>query len=122
MSTKEIGTELVALCRQGKNLEAIEKFYSQDIVSVEPVPMPSMGQTQTGMDAVKGKNKWWAENHEVHSSDVQGPFPHDNRFIVYFKFDVTPKHTGQRMTMEEVGLFTVEDGKIIKEEFFYSMG
>jgi len=45
MSTKEIGTELVALCRQGKNLEAIEKFYSQDIVSVEPVPMPSMGQT-----------------------------------------------------------------------------
>jgi len=74
------------------------------------------------MDAVKGKNKWWAENHEVHSSDVQGPFPHDNRFIVYFKFDVTPKHTGQRMTMEEVGLFTVEDGKIIKEEFFYSMG
>lgn len=71
---------------------------------------------------LKEKNKWWMENHEEHSSDVQGPFPHDNRFIVYFKFDVTPKDTGQGMTMDEIGLFTVETGKIVKEEFFFTMG
>lgn len=57
MDTKEIGTELVALCRQGKILEAIEKLYSQDIVSVEPAPMPGMGQTPTGTDAIKGKKQ-----------------------------------------------------------------
>jgi ketosteroid isomerase-like protein len=28
---------------------------------------------------------------------------------------------GQRMQMEEVGLYTVEDGKIVREEFFYSV-
>ncbi len=121
MDAKDIGTELVALCRQGKNLEAIEKFYSSDVVSVEAMAMPGMDRTQTGIEAIKGKNMWWVDNHEVHGGDVQGPFPHDNRFIVYFKFDVTPKQTGQRMTMEEVGLFTVENGKITKEEFFYSM-
>jgi ketosteroid isomerase-like protein len=41
---------------------------------------------------------------------------------VRFKYDVTPKHTGKRMTMDETGLYTVRDGKIVKEEFFYTMG
>ncbi len=122
MSSTEIGKELVELCRQGKNLEAIEKLYSPDIVSVEAVAMPNIGQTQQGIEAVKAKNSWWVENHEVHGSEVSGPFPNGNQFIVHFRFDVTPKHTGQRMTMDEMGLYTVEGGKIAKEEFFYSMG
>lgn len=122
MSITQIGNELVNLCREGKNLEAIEKFYSPDIVSVEAMDMPGIGQTQRGIEAVKGKNKWWTENHEVHSGEVTGPFPNGDRFIVLFKFDVTPKQSGQRMTMEEVGLYTVANGKIVKEEFFYNTG
>ena len=122
MTAKEIGTELVALCQQGKNMEAIEKFYGSGVVSVEACAMPNMDQTQTGIEAIKGKNAWWVENHEVHGGEVSGPFPNGEQFIVQFKFDVTPKHTGQRMTMEEMGLYTVKDGKIVKEVFFYSMG
>ena len=33
-----------------------------------------------------------------------------------------PAHDPNAQTMEEVGLFTVQNGKITKEEFFYSMG
>ncbi len=121
MNAMEVGTELVALCREGKNLEAIEKFYSPDIVSVEAAPMPGMNQTETGREAIKAKNQWWTDNHDIHGGDVHGPFPHGNRFIVHFTFDVTPKQLGQRMTMEEMGLFTVENGKIVREEFFYQM-
>ena len=122
MTAKEIGTELVALCRLGKNMEAIEKFYSSDVVSIEAFAMPNMDQTQTGIEAIKGKNAWWVENHEVHGGEVHGPFPNGDQFIVQFKFDVTPKHSGQRRTMEEMGLYTVKDGKIVNEVFFYSMG
>ena len=51
-----------------------------------------------------------------------GPFPHGNdRFCVMFDYDVTNKPSGQRFQMEEVGLYTVADGKISKEEFFYAM-
>jgi hypothetical protein len=35
---------------------------------------------------------------------------------------VTFKQSGQRMIMDEVGLYTIEHGKIVREEFFYSMG
>lgn len=115
----EIGKELVALCREGKNLEAIEKFYSPDIESVEAMAMPGMGQTQRGIEAIKGKTNGWYENHEIHGAGGSGPFPHGGRFIVLFKMEVTPKQTGKRMTVEEVGLYSVENGKIVKEEFFY---
>lgn len=57
MTTMEIGKELVALCRQGKNQEAINRLYSSNIESIEAVAMPWMGQTQKGIQAIKGKNQ-----------------------------------------------------------------
>jgi hypothetical protein len=117
----EIGKELVALCRQGKNMEAIGKFYSPTIESVEAFAHPQIGQVQTGIDAVKGKNQWWVENHQIHKVEVNGPFPNGDQFIVHFTYEVTPKHTGKRITMSEMGLYTVQQEKIAKEVFFYSM-
>jgi Zn ribbon nucleic-acid-binding protein len=122
-----IGQQLADLCNQGKNLDAINALYADNIVSVEAVDCGSsdMPQTMTGIDAVRGKNKWWSENHEVHSGEVKGPFPHGDRFILIFKYDVTPKcgpAAGNRTQMVEAGLFTTDNGKITKEEFFYHMG
>jgi hypothetical protein len=52
-----------------------------------------------------------------------GPFPHgEDRFCVMFRYDVTNKPRSQRFEIEEVALYTVADGKIVTEEFFYSMG
>jgi ketosteroid isomerase-like protein len=44
---------------------------------------------------------------------------------VVFKLDVTAKAgpmAGKSFSMEEAGLYTVKDGKVVQEEFFYSMG
>ena len=122
MTTMEIGKELVALCKQGKNQEAIDRLYSPNIESVEPAPHPGMEQTERGTVKIKGKNQWWVDNHEIHEALVEGPFPHGDRFIVRFKYDVTPKHGGIRLTIDETGLYTVHNRKIVKEEFFYAMG
>ena len=46
----------------------------------------------------------------------------DQRFAVFFRFDVTNKPSQRRISMEEVGLFTIENGQIASEEFFYSSG
>lgn len=119
----EVGKRLIELCQQGKNLEAIDSLYSDSVVSIEPIAMDPMPARSEGIEAIRGKNKWWSENHEVHGADVKGPFPHgDDRFACYFSYDVTNKPSGQRMQMEEVALFTLKNGKIQQEEFFYSMG
>ena len=119
MNTMEIGKKLVALCSQGKNMEALDTLFADDVVSVEAVAMPGMQQEAQGLAAVKGKGEWWLANHEIHSASVTGPWPHGDRFVVGFQYDVTNKPSGKRMKMDEVGLYSVRNGKIVREEFFY---
>ena len=86
--------------------------------------MPDMPARMEGLPAIKGKNDWWIKNHDVHSGEANGPWPHGDRFIVHFKYDVTSKAgpmAGKRMQMEETALYTVKNGKIVQEEFFYAM-
>jgi ketosteroid isomerase-like protein len=123
-STLEVGKKLVELCRAGKNLEAIDTLYDKDIVSIEVHGDETMPARMQGIDAIRGKNNWWFENHQIHSGEVKGPFPHGDRFITFMKYDVTSKvgpYAGKRMTVEEAGLYTVRNGKIVQEEFFYDM-
>ena len=124
-NTLEVGKKLVELCRQGKGMEAVNALYSPKIVSLEVAENPSGPARVEGLAAIRGKHEWWAKNHEIHRSEAEGPWPHGDRFIVHFKFEVTPKTgpmAGKRMTHDETALFTVKDGKIVHEEFFYHMG
>lgn len=124
MDTKEVGKKLVDYCTRGENLKAVDELYGKDIVSVEVFGTPEMPAEMRGVDKVRGKNQWWLDNHDIHSASVEGPFPHKDRFAVKYHYDVTAKQgpmAGQRMKMDEIGLYTVKDGKIVREEFFYDM-
>jgi hypothetical protein len=124
MTTKEIADRLVALCRAGKNIEAVDTLLSEGVVSVEARGDETMPAQTNGRPGVRGKNQWWVANHKIHSADVKGPFPHGDRFTVFYNFVVTPlmgPMAGKKVRMEEVALYTVADGKIVREEFFYDM-
>lgn len=124
MTTQEVANQLVALCRAGRNIEAVETLLSPDVVSVEATGDETMPAVMNGRDAVRGKNEWWVNNHKVHSARVKGPYPNGDRFAVIFDFEVTPAvgpMAGKRMRMEEVAIYTVADGKVAREEFYYDM-
>lgn len=120
MSTMDIARRLVDLCRKGRNAEALDTLFAEDAVSVEAGP--GGPQEMHGRAAIRGKGKWWQDNHEVHSASITGPWPHGDRFVVGFNYDITNKPSGTRMTLDEVALYTVRDGKIVREEFFYGDG
>jgi ketosteroid isomerase-like protein len=123
MTAMEIAQQYVALCKQGKNEECLEKLFAKDAVSVEAFSPPGAGdRIASGLEAIRAKGKWWGENHTVHKAEVEGPFPNEDRFAVRFTYDITNKPSGKRMTMDEIGLFTVKNGKITREEFFYTGG
>jgi hypothetical protein len=122
MNTQEIGKRYVSLCQQGKSDVCLDELYAKEAVSVEAAPSSGGDRTTKGLDAIRAKDKGWQESHIIHRAEVTGPFPNENRFAVHFVFDVTDKPSGKRMTMDEVGLFTIEDGKITREEFFYPTG
>jgi hypothetical protein len=124
MSVIEIGSKLVNLCNEGKGLEAVDSLYGEDVVSIEGQGSDAIPARLEGFQNVRGKSVWWYDNHEVHAFTAAGPFVghRDDQFVVQFDLDVTPKGTGERSQMREVGLYTVAGGKIVQEEFLYLMG
>ena len=124
MSAIEIGTKLVELCKNGRGMEAVETLYADSIVSIEGQGSDEMPARMEGIEAIKGKNAWWYENHEIHSSDATGPFcgHRQDQFTVQFEMDITNKPSGERSRLVEVGLYTIGNGKITQEEFSYLMG
>jgi ketosteroid isomerase-like protein len=118
--TATVAEELVSFCKEGRFLDAINTLYSPDIVSVESMGSETMPKEMRGINAIRGKNQWWAENNEVLSSRIDGPFVGEDRFAVHYDFDVKFKPTGKRNRMEEMALYTVKDGKIVREQFFYN--
>ncbi|MDC3123107.1 hypothetical protein OBB00_00080 [Gammaproteobacteria bacterium] len=68
-------------------------------------------------DAIYGKHAWWESVATVHDIDIEGPFAGngDDHFVVRYQMDVTME--GQRSQMNEVGVYTVAKGKIIKEVY-----
>jgi hypothetical protein len=119
----EIGSRLVALCNEGRAMDAVEQHYDGKIVSIEGQGSDEMPARMEGIDAVRGKGEWWFANHDVHAIVATGPYcgHRPDQFVVHFELDVTPKQSGERMTMREVALYTTSGGKIVQEEFLYLM-
>jgi len=116
MDTATIAKDFTAALKAGDFAKA-ETFWSDDIVSIEAQDSPR--RELRGRDAVHGKGDWWTANHEVHGFETQGPFLNGDQFALSFRMDVTQKASGQRIQMDEVALYTVRDGKIVEERFFY---
>ena len=118
MNTTEIANELIALCNAGENMKAIDTLYASDAASIEPnEPMKEVH----GIEAIKGKSAWWMENHEVHSRASRGPWVNGDEFAVEFTYDITFKPTGKRTMMNEIAMYTVRDGKIAQDKFYYAV-
>ena len=117
MSVQDIAADLVAMCKAGQFGESGEKYWAADVVSYEPAPGAEMAEIR-GIQGVRGKGEWWSANHEVHGVQVEGPYVNGDQFAVRFTMDVTPKG-GARMTLDEVGVYTIRNGKIAEERFFY---
>lgn len=118
---KSVAEKLVGFCQNHQEATALDTLYSADAVSVEATPMKAMDSAVvSGLDAIRAKHAWWESAMDVHESSVEGPFFHgEDRFGVIFSIDATNKQTSERMNMRELGVYTVKDGKIAREEFFY---
>jgi len=120
MTTQEVANKLIAACKQGHFMAAIDELYSPDIVSMEASAPPGQSREAKGFAAVRAKSEWWGEHHDVHSMVVEGPLVAGAQFAVTFKLDCTFKPESRRFQMEEVAVYQVKDGKIIYEQFFYA--
>ena len=119
MSTQDVANKLVSLCREGKNEQALTELYADNCTSREMPGMPN--EFVEGKPAIIKKSEgWFATVEEMHSAEVGDPIVTQNHFSCTMKFDITFKDRG-RVQMEEISVYTVNDGKITAEQFFYAM-
>ncbi|APE29060.1 hypothetical protein BMF35_a2231 [Aurantiacibacter gangjinensis] len=71
-----------------------------------------------GRQALLEKHAWWEANTEVHDEKMEGPFVNGDEFAINYHMDVTME--GERHKMSETGVYTVRDGKVAEERFFYA--
>lgn len=115
MTTKEIADRVVALNRAGDHLAVYRELCAPDIVSVE-----NWGGERTeyvGMEGIARKGEEWMANvDEMHETKASEPLVADQSFAVTFFMDITYKDRG-RVAETELAVYTVRDGKIVREEF-----
>lgn len=117
-TTQDVASALVNYCRQGDFDTCIKEIYSEDIISIEPEGSPH--KETIGLASVIEKGKVFNSMVEAfHGIEVSDPVVADNFFSCSMKMDVTFKGA-TRNTMEEVCVYQVNDGKIIREEFFFT--
>src|SRR6266436_629431 len=122
MNTEQVAQKVVELVRKQAWHEALDALYDKDIVSVEARASDGESPEKRGIDQVRGKTDWWINTMEIHNFKVSGPFVAHDRFVVQYDVDITDKDSKKRMQMSEVGVYTVKDGKIVREEFLPRAG
>lgn len=119
MTTAEVAAKFNQLSKEGKWDKIQDELFAENAVSIEPPNSPGM-QSVEGLAAIKQKGKMFNEMvEEMHGGYSTDPVVAGNHFSVAMGMDVTMKGQG-RMKMDEIALYEVKDGKIVKEQFFYS--
>lgn len=118
MTTQEVAKRLSKLFEENKWSEAQEELFADNALSIEPPNSPGL-QSVEGLDAIREKGRQFQSMvEEVHGGYTTPPIVAGDYIAVGMGMDVTFKGQG-RMKMDEIALYEVKDGKIVKEQFFY---
>ena len=118
MTTQDVANRFHELSQMGQWDQIVNELYSEKAVSIEPDNSPGLKSVQ-GLDEIKEKGKQFGEMvEEMHGGYTSKPQVAGNHFSVAMGMDVTMKGRG-RSKMDEIAVYKVSDGKIVKEQFFF---
>jgi hypothetical protein len=116
-TTNEVAIAFYDYMQQGAFEKIYTELFSENATS-EEAPGSDWPKA-VGMAEIHEKGKKWNETMEaMHGATTGEPIVGGNYFSCLMTMDFTAKG-GDRMMMEEIGLYKVVDGKIVSEQFFY---
>jgi ketosteroid isomerase-like protein len=118
MTVREVAARFHELARQEKWFEIQDELFAENVRSIEP-PSASGLPNVEGKAAVRKKGEALVSQvAEVHKSFTSEPVVGGSFFAVGRELDMTMRGVG-RTQMNEVMLYEVKDGQIVREQFFY---
>lgn len=119
MTTQDVANRFNELAQTGQWDKIQAELYAENAVSIEPSHVMWMPTSVEGMEAIKQKGQQFGQMVEqMHGGYSHTPQVAGSHFAVAMAMDVTMKGMA-RMNMEEIAVYEVKDGKIVKEQFFF---
>ena len=120
MTTREIADRFYQLSQEFNWKQIQEELYDENAQSIEPDNAAAQGlRNVQGIEAIKNKAKDFdAMVEEMHGGYTGKPIVAGNHFAVALGMEATFKGAG-RQKMDEIAVYEVRDGKIVKEQFFF---
>lgn len=119
MTTQQVANRLVELCRTGNYEQVVSELYAPEITSIEPVGVPN--RVAKGLPAIMKKGKAFESKIEkVNRSIVTDPIVAENYFSCAMLMNVHMKDVPVPIDMDEICVYSVSEGKITSEQFFYT--
>jgi len=117
-TTQEVANRLNELFKENKWEQAQDELFAENAVSIEPPGSKGL-QSVEGLAAIKKKGENFNNMvEEMHGGYVSDPIVGGNHIAFAMGIDATYKGMG-RQNMEEIAVYEVKDGKVVKEQFFY---
>jgi hypothetical protein len=113
MTTRMVADRLIALCKEGAFVQAQQELYHTDIVRVEPDGTRTTGAAKM----LEQEQRFLASLERIYSIGYTEPLVAGNYFSVVLKMEIDMKQRGD-ITLEEVCVYEVVDGKVVFEQFF----
>ena len=119
-STQQVANRFYQLTQENKWNEILDELYASNAVSIEPQHGAGQGLSNAeGLSAIKKKGEEFNKMvKEMHGGYCSEPVEGGTHFAVAMGMDATMKGAG-RVKMDEIAVYEVKDGKIVKEQFFY---
>ncbi len=114
MSTSESVKALVALVKQGKYLEALERFYAPDSSMQE-----NLSPARVGLPALlENEREVLARVPDIHLERVDSLVIDGDRVAINWVFAYTDAR-GRKFRLDEIAYQVWQNGKIVRERFYY---
>ncbi|MDJ1492045.1 nuclear transport factor 2 family protein [Cytophagaceae bacterium DM2B3-1] len=118
LTTTEVAARFNELAQQEKWFDIQDELFAENVQSIEPATASYL-QNAEGKVAVRKKGEDWISRVEaMHSASTTAPLISSKHFAVGRLMDITVRGIG-RIQINEIMLYEVEDGQIVKEQFFY---
>lgn len=120
-SLAEIANDYAALMAAGKTLAAAQKYWASDIIALEPAKSESdRPAIAMGKPAALARLTRWLEAHAMRELLIDGPFITGDQFALFIDMEITRRAAGKHEPFSEIATYTVRDGLIVEERFFYA--
>ncbi len=116
----DVARDFTAMMRAGHFVAAGERYWADGVISVEPADLPTgIPAHVSGIAAVRDKAHSRFGVSRINDLGIDGPFVTDNQFALFLDMLITDPASGAAEPFTEIAIFTVRDGRIIEERFFY---